>query len=432
MARLLTSFLVGIGYDTKGLEAGERQVNRSLGSVKSGALGISAALVGAFGAATASAVSTARRVDQLALATGNLRTSINFVNDYGNALRLLGGDAGDALTTISGIEDALNSLRLRGELGPFQDLALAGVDISALTGAESAEQFLRGLAAQLPELDKGQRALVQEALGLSDAVLKSLSGGVEELDSVMERANRLTGNVDQLTENSRRLAENAAEFSLILEGIANELAEKFLPSLIGVSSWINEFLNRNREAISAGLDVLSENAGATNVLAGSAALGVAGAAASKVGLRGVGAAAGRGGALGTIVAGSTLATDALFDWLEGFEAFKDVSDTVDRAARDVGLGRVVDFSDWLFGKERGADSVVAGQSMAVDPQFGRVIPAQNIDDLVLAIQAAKLKVRNDVNLTVQLDGQAIESKILDVTERAAFDTLDDITTTTER
>lgn len=425
MSKVLTSFLVGIGYDTKGLEAGEKRVEGSMRGVKGMALGISAALVGAFGAASASVVATARRVDELALATNNLRTSQQYVYDYGNAIRFLGGNADDALSAVTTIEQALNNLRLRGELGPLQDLALAGVDISRLTGAEDAEQFLRELASQLPELDKQQRALVQDALGLSDAVLKSLSGGVNELDRSLEKANALTGNIEQLTEDSRKLAENATIFSLAIEGIANELAEKFLPSLVGVSSWATSFLAENRGSISEGIDVLAGNPEATAGIGAGAAASVAGAGLSKLGLTGVGGALKSAGQIGIIISIADLVTpyiDPIFDKLFG----------VERGESDVYSGSIIrgaDDIDYLNRRDRSASDTIAPQASREAVSEERMA---NADAIAGALSKSPIKVNSSINLAVELDGQAIEAKIIDVTEREAFNTLDDITTTTER
>ncbi|MDP1194549.1 hypothetical protein, partial [Klebsiella pneumoniae] len=68
-SKVLKSFLIGIGWDTRALEAGDKKIQSSLQGVKSSALGISAALVGAFGAGAGVIVSTANKIDRLAAAT---------------------------------------------------------------------------------------------------------------------------------------------------------------------------------------------------------------------------------------------------------------------------------------------------------------------------------------------------------------------------
>lgn len=287
-SKVLKSFLIGIGYDTKALEAGDKKISASLNGIKSGALSISAALIGAFGAAASSIVGVAGRVDQLAMSTQNLRTSQAAVYNYGNAIKLMGGDAADAIDTLQRFEEIQNNLRLKGDAGPINDLAMAGLDVSSLYETQTGEEFMRALSAMIPNLDEGQRSVVQNSLGLSDAVFRSLAGGVEQLDATMKKAGALTGSVDQLTENSRKLADNSAQLGLIIEGVKNELAEKFLPSLIGATEGVNNFLKEFRPEISKGIDVLAENPQATAGIGIGAATTVAGAGLSKIGLGGLG------------------------------------------------------------------------------------------------------------------------------------------------
>ncbi|EPG3843711.1 hypothetical protein L4Y95_006179, partial [Pseudomonas aeruginosa] len=54
------------------------------------------------------------------------------------------------------------------------------------------------------------------------------------------------------------------------------------------------------------------------------------------------------------------------------------------------------------------------------------------DALAAALSRNPIKVSNEVGLTIQLDGQALESKITQVNERQNYETLGDLRTTTER
>lgn len=446
MSKVLTSFLVGIGYDTKGLDAGSNKIQGSMQGIKSGALGISAALVGAFGAATASAIATAQRVDQLALSTQNLRTSQDYIYNYGNALKLLGGDAGDALTTVQRFEEILNNLRLKGELGPLAELPLAGVDITGLTQAQSGEDFMRQLASQIPALDDAQRSLVQETLGLSDAVFKSLAGGADELDRVMEKANNLTGNVEQLNENSRKLAENTAAIGLAIEGVTNELADKLLPGLVGFTDWVNSAIEGSKEEVSNTLDFVAENQGATAAATAGIGAAAVGAGLSKIGLGGVGGAVTKAGTAGLAVGGSALAARATNEYLASeFEAYNKASAGFDAMLRDVlGVERIMGPSELLFG---GFGNTASRESMDGEGPTSGFSPSDamppptsaaaadeerraNAAAIAGALSRSPVKVENTLN--VQLDGQAIEAKIVDVTERMSYSTLEDISSTTER
>lgn len=425
-SKVLKSFLIGIGYDTKALEAGDKKINASLNGIKSGALGISAALVGAFGASASAIVGVADRVDKLAMSTQNLRTSQAAVYSYGNALKLMGGDAADAVETLQHFEEIQNNLRLKGDAGPINDLSMAGIDVSSLYQTNTGEEFMRALSDMIPKLDEGQRSVVQGSLGLSDGVFRSLAGGVEQLDATMKRANALTGSVDQLTENSRKLADNSAQLGLIIEGVKNELAEKFLPSLIGATEGVNNFLKEYRPEISKGIDVLAENPEATAGIGAGAVTAVAGAGLSKIGLSSIGGAVKGAGQIGIAISLADLMTpyiDPMFDKLFGVERGP--------ASVGAGSGRVIrsqEDIDYLDHRDRSAaDSMPPDSSSARDDDIQA--SAEAIGDV---LSRTPIKVQNQLGVTLQIDGQALETKITQVSERQNYETLGDLRTTTER
>lgn len=436
MANVLTSFLIGIGFDTSKLDSGMRDVDSKMGQVKGSALKVSAALVGAFGAAAASVVKTAAGVDQLALKTGNMRTPMQYIYNYGNALKFLGGSAEDALGIVSTIEKTLNNLQLKGELGPLQDLALAGIDISQLTNAKSAQEFLATLSQQVPQLDKTQRGVVQQSLGLSDAALKSLTQGPEAFQASMARSEELSGNLDELTDNSRKLMENSAEFSLAIEGVTNEIAKQFLPSLVGVSGWINGFLKENREGITGAIKYAADNATATAVLGAGATASLLGAGLSKIGLSTIGGAAGGAGTLGVAVAGSAIGANVLNESLWKYvPGYSQASTGFDEALKSVtGLDRIPGPLELIFGGKPNSSSGLSPADMPLSDSSGSVSETESrqANALAGALSKAPMKVQSTVNVRVDLDGKPFEDKIVEVNERTAHDTLDDLSTTTAR
>jgi hypothetical protein len=476
-SKVLKSFLIGIGYDTKALEAGDKKINASLGNIKSGALGISAALIGAFGTAAGSIAGVAGRVDKLAMSTQNLRTSQAAVYNYGNAIKLMGGDASDALDTLQRFEEIQNNLRLKGDAGPINDLAMAGLDVSTLYDTQTGEEFMRALADMIPKLDEGQRSVVQSSLGLSDATFRSLAGGVEKLDETMKRASGLTGSVDQMTAEARKLAENSSEFSLIIEGIKNELADKFLPSLIGAGNAVNNFLKEYRPEISKAVDYAADNAGATALLGGSATAAVTGAAAAKLGLSTVGGAVSKAGTAGVAFTGSAIGANVLNRTLDEYvPGYGAASRSFDELLKSVtGLDRIKGPMELMFGGSGSTDSAppVTAESptesaaptmkQPPEPYTGQVIRSQDDIDhlnhrdrsasdslppaaastpeedrqasaeaLAGALSRTPIKVENQLGVTLQLDGQALETKIMQVNERQNYETLNDLKTTTER
>ena len=465
-AKVLKSFLIGIGYDTKGLEAGENKITGSLESIKSRSLSLSSSIVGAFSAGAASVAATARSVDRLSASTQNLRTSTNAVYNYGNAIRLMGGDASEALDAIKGFEEIQNNFRLNGEKGPLEDLARAGIDVETLYSTKTGEEFMRALSDMLPNLDEGQRSQVQGALGLSDYTMRAISSGSGKLDELIRKASSLTGPVDGLTENSRKLMESASELGLAVEGIRNELADKFLPSLIGASQAVNSFIKNYRPEISQGIDALANNPEATAGIAAGAAASTAGSILSKFGMGKIGGMLKGAGQLGMMVGISELAVpyiDPMFDKLFGVqrgpESVEAGSGQIIRSKESIDyLNRVYgetpaqpgedqnarkdpvflyepepsnnirqENQDVIFG-ERSADDTIMPSSGAT-PYEERQATAEAIAG---ALTRSPVKVNNQLGVTLQLDGQALETKIIQVNERQNYEALGDLTTTTER
>lgn len=410
MTQVIKRFLVGLGFDTKEFDEGQRDVTAGLGNMRGAVLTTSAALIGAFGAAATSVINTANKIDDLALKTSNLKTPTQFVYDYGNALKTLGGDADEALSAVSAIEETLNNLRVRGEMGALNDLALAGIDVSRLREAPDAQEFLRILAEQMPSMDMGQRAVARDALGLSDAALKSLVNGVDQFDAAIARAQDLTGNIEGLVENSRKLNEATAELGLTVEGIRNELAEKLLPSLAGVASRLNNFLIENKDAIQQSGESLQYAPFTAPFIWGMRYFGRPDEDEPKM--------------------GAPSASSGIFD-----NAPEPLDQGSSRSIFDPapeqgpnGYNRNPEFYNESMPVREWFDS-----SSSVAPETMRERERQDsANALAGALNRSPIKVDNRIDMNVQLDGQAIEAKIIDVNERQNFDSLEDIRTTTDR
>lgn len=434
MANVLTSFLVGIGWDTTDFDKGTRDIERGMQGVKVSALGISAAILGVFAGVATAAIGTAQRVDQLSLATQNLNTNKQFVSNLGGAMQLMGGDAAAALTEVRGIEEALTNLQVKGEIGPFAELATAGVDITNLTNKKTAEGFLSELSDQLPNLNNNQRQSVQASLGLSDATMKAISGGSQQFEALVQRSQDLTGTITQLTDNSRKLSDQMAEFGLRMTGITNELTEKTLPSLVSFSTWANQFVEKHRDDISGVIDTATNNPAITGAIGGGALSATLGALLSKIGLGTVGGAltkTGQVGMIGGLSAGAAkLTNEGLSKYLPGYN---ETSLKFDEMLKNItGFDEIKSPSELLFGSPENRQAPYTPDTMSTPYKDVTPRTEEDHDALVKAIQAAKVNVSSDVNLNVYLDGQAIDAKITEVTERANYSTIDDVRSTTAR
>lgn len=443
-SKVLKSFLIGIGYDTKGLDAGDKKIQSSLQGIKSSALSVGA-IIGAFGAGAGVIVSTANKVDRLAAATQNMRTPMNTVYNFGNAVEAMGGQASEALDTLKRFEEFQNNFNLNGQDGSIDSLAKAGIDVGALaaTRGGDAMDFIRELERQYQGLNEGQRAQVQDALGLSNGVARLLSEG--QTESRMALSSSSTGPIDQMTESARRFAESNAELSQKFEGMANELTDKFLPRLIGASEWMGKFLTEHRGEISKGIDYAADNPGATTALIASTASSTAGAILSKLGLSTVGGWAGSAGGVGLALTGGAVGSNLINEGLGKYvPGYRGVSQGFDDLLKDgTGLDRIPGPLDLMSGRfpsfvDKPKFPTTSGRTAADSmPPLNagdgyKEVPSQNVDALVKAMQEAKFKVNNTQNFTFELDGQKLDARIIQVNERQNYEAEGDIKSTTDR
>jgi len=244
MSNTIKNFLVGVGLDASKFDEGEREVTGGLNRIRSVAGFAGAAMVGAFGAASSAAIAAGSRIDGFNLAAEKLSSSPKFVYGLGNAFEVLGGDAADALSAISSIEDALSDFRLRGDASAFESLAYAGIDTASLMQAKDGEEFMRMLSSITPELSKEQQLQLQKTFGFSDVTMRSLRQGQQEFDRLIEQASNLTGNIQDSTEAARDFNEQLALTKLRIEGVSNTLAEKMLPAFAGMLETANDLIDR--------------------------------------------------------------------------------------------------------------------------------------------------------------------------------------------
>lgn len=445
MPSVLKNFLIGVGLDTEDYDKGAKRVEASLGRMRS-VVGITgAAIAGAFAAVGTAALGAGQRVDRLNLEFEKFRTSPQYIYDYGNAIRALGGSADEAAAAINVAESSLASFRQTGQLPGLDDLAMAGVDVNSLTQADTGQDFLRELARQMPSLTKEQQLRVQETLGLSNAVMRSLRGGVDQLDQAVARAHDLAGNFESATEAARDFNKELAEFGTRMEGIGNTLAEKVLPGFTGVLQSMGGFIDEHKEQINAALGVAGENPGATALMTSGGAATAAGVALRGIGMRSIGAGLTRLGPYGMVAGGGLMAYDAAKDWQwgdwwnqsrnsardswHGLTGQNDLSELPDApygsAVPDVAPGSIVPRQPVYAGGE-----VSNAEAASASPNVMMIR-----DQRAQAQQSAapqRVDVQNHLDVKMELDGRAFDKRVTEVVERRERNTADDLISSVSR
>ena len=176
MASVLKSFLIAIGIDSTDADKGARNIERSIGGIKSSALQAGAALVGVFGAKALTA-DFARRVDTLNMSAKALDVNTSAVQALGNAFAVTGGDADNALGVLQKLTQARDALAVKGEAGFLTDAAFSGIDPSLIKDANDSYEALLNIVEQFPNLSSAQQRTLAETLGIGPAELNLFKSG---------------------------------------------------------------------------------------------------------------------------------------------------------------------------------------------------------------------------------------------------------------
>ena len=459
MSQVLTQFLVGIGWDMSKFDAGTRDIERGMQGVKTSALSVSAAILGVYGTVGATVVRTAGQVDQLNTSMLNMRTGATYAFNLGNAFKVAGGEIGDALKLIENVEVGLNNLK-KGDASWIEGLALSGIDVSGINAQSNPEAVMGILADQFKGMDAQRRELAQRALGTTPAATRVLAQGSAGLDAQLAEAQRLTGDRSGLGEGSREFEKSITELGLRFDGVATELTGKFLPALNEAADRANQLFDLARPGISKGIDFAAEHSNETFTLgssAGAATIGAGVAAAfAKLGFSTAAAGAGlvsKAGLAGVTVSASTLAAAAtnraLSAYLPGYnEASAGFDDFLKGA---LGVDHIATPSELLFGapalNQGNTPDDMTGQWYQIDRSGQQYDPSsmptprddsmrRELDDMRQQLDSRPAQSNNAVkvenHLTVQLDGQALEAKIVETSERQNWSTIDDVRSSTAR
>jgi len=269
MSRVLSSFLIGIGWDTTQLEKGTRKIESSLDGVKSTALSTGAELLKVFGSIGAAALAVgagiganAISIDQLNLKLNKMATSKTDMMGLGTAFKLLGGNAEDAVTELDRIEQMMANFRIKGETGALGQMAFIPDAVSKdILSAKTGMEFYTRLQKVSVGLSKDQQRVLQESLGLSDASMKLLTKGTGEFNERLQIAKDLNYQSDALNDSARKYNEQWETTKTLVGSVIDQITEKMLPGLNSALGVLNEFIQKNKATIDKVGDFVTKNAG---------------------------------------------------------------------------------------------------------------------------------------------------------------------------
>ena len=288
MARTLSNFLVGIGWDKDDFDKGTRDIERSFDDIKSVGTKLGVALAGVMGAAALSVINTAHAMDQLNIGMHNADASTQYIYNMGNALERFGGNAQDAVSEYHRLQTAVDQFQKLGKADLFTALAGAGIDVSWASQVKNAEDLQKRLADIISTSTPQQRRMIQEVTGFSNASMLLYERGSKGLDDQLDKSERLTGSIDGLTQKSREFNEQWAEAGQNIDHFQNLLAEKLLPSMTDAVKKANQWAEANQKiqgkVIDTGIDFTKQNAGAITATAATGGVSAISAVLGKLGL----------------------------------------------------------------------------------------------------------------------------------------------------
>lgn len=425
MSSVLTSFLVGIGWDTSSFDQGTKHIESSMGSVKSSVLQ-TAASIGALTALTGAGLKFAKSTSEIDNFTRSIGVGRSDLLAFGGALQGMGGDADSAIGILTSLEQKRASI-LTGETGWIAPAARAGIDTNSILQATDSLDAVLRLSDQFQQLSAQQRLNAADALGFDPATVAFLSQGRDVVEATLNQYRDARPLVDGLTEASRDLTQEWSRLEALAGGIGDKVQSKLIPAITQATTVVTEFLNANKQAIDAGIDKYGtpENIEAASVAAAGAGVSTAGAVAGSLlqrfGLTGTGSLVAGGarlvGGAGIAYGVADIASRFADEQLQQIPGYQELDAAFTRKAYDV-TGWDLSRGNVYEGVSRESLYQFTAPDSAWTPGYGSGPKPQ--------------PTTINVNATLEMDGKVLADKVLSVVSDSNQAALDDLQSTTER
>lgn len=425
MSSVLTSFLVGIGWDTSGFDQGTKHIESSMGSVKSSVLQ-TAASIGTLTALTGAGLKFAKSTSEIDNFTRSIGVGRSDLLAFGGALQGMGGDADSAMGILTSLEQKRASI-LTGETGWIAPAARAGIDTNSILQATDSLDAVLRLSDQFQQLSAQQRLNAADALGFDPATVAFLSQGRDVVEATLNQYRDARPLVDGLTEASRDLTQEWSRLEALAGGIGDKVQSKLIPAITQATTVVTEFLNANKQAIDAGIEKYGtpENIEAASVAAAGAGVSTAGAVAGSLlqrfGLTGTGSLVAGGarlaGGAGIAYGVSDIASRFADEQLQQIPGYQELDAAFTRKAYDV-TGWDLSRGNVYEGVSRESLYQFTAPDSAWTPGYGSGPKPQ--------------PTTINVNATLEMDGKVLADKVLSVVSDSNQAALDDLQSTTER
>lgn len=412
MAKTLSNFLVGIGFDldNKSVDG----VVSGIDGVKSKALQLGAVVAGAFGIKALTSDFAASR-DELGKFAQVFGGTANDINAFGNAIRLEGGTLEGFMAQLASFEQFRAGLAT-GDIGFLEAAGKAGISVGGLIAAEDSLEGFLTLADQFQAMSQRQRIAAAQALGLDEASIRLLSKGRDEIERIVDVQREMRPITEEMTDLSAEYNDQMQNLSTNIGGVADQISTRLLPQINNVLAGLNEWISLNDKLIDSGIDTFFDaieghlapitaslgllGIGAAGVTAGGTvaaagkATGIGALATAGGGIRAAGALAGRAGLVGA--AGTA-----------GYAVGSEIYENLDMTTRDL-IGGVIAQALANLGSEDAQAAIDATMRYRASMMSQQPVRIQN---------------------QVIIDGQVIDDRVHKVTGEMADQAIQDLQST---
>ena len=313
MSRVISSFLIGIGWEKERFDRGTRDIERGMEGIKTTATTTGAAITAAFVGAGLKVNDLAKQATNLDRAMYSSTGSTTWAQGFGAAIKQAGGDAEEALSIIKRADQMRDQLSV-GKGAWVDELSRIGFDTGDLAQATDSQDLIRRISTQFSHLNDQQQRLAKESLGLSDSTFKVFQQGGDALQRQVTSLQLQQGYSQQLLNQQKEYTQEVIEAELAWDKLGNTVSGVMLPGMTELAEKATGFINAADSFVKEHPEATERAATAGTAIASGAAIAGIGALGSKMGIPGAGLLRGAG-PLG-VGLGVAYGANEYADWVE--------------------------------------------------------------------------------------------------------------------
>lgn len=420
MANVISSFLVGIGFDFD--QKGAKQIDSSINHIKSTALQAGAAIAGAFGVKklTSDFANANKSLLDFAQANGVAAESVSFL---GRVHQRAGGGIAELSSELENL-DNLRARMLTGDFSFIPEGMKTGLNMDAVIEAENAFDAYRDIIRQSEGLTREQRKNVSNVFGMGQASTLLMDAGLQSLDLAMVVEESMRPWNQAAARESKIFVNNWQSMWTRIGGITDRASAQMLPAVNDLIAGMNGFIDSNKVIINQGVDktfgFIADNLVAVSVAG--AALGTGGVLGTLSKIAAIvptitGRLPALAAGMGKLAGSAGLATIA---WMAGQKIGESISESLPDEA-NMNIGRTIAQALAFVGHEDSMKALAAESGTIITPSAASV-PIQQQQRTVMdyAIEASKSssyrygEQKQNINVNVDLNGKPFNDMIIKV------------------